>query len=82
MEETYIYEPIDLEECFDPVFKPPEDFLEECQKHHDENPSPFTTVVERKIGNTWYRIETICDGTERLIRKVKRLIFEDKGEIC
>ena len=52
MEETYIYEPIDLEECFDPVFEPPEDFLEECGKYRDENQSPFTTVVERKIGNT------------------------------
>lgn len=35
--------------------------------------SPET--LERKIGNTWYTIETVCDGTEPLAAKVKRLIF-------
>ena len=33
-------------------------------------------------GNTWYVIETECDGNEPLTDKVKRLIFSDKGVIC
>ena len=39
-------------------------------------------TIERKIGNTWYVIETECDGNEPLADKVKRLIFSDKGVIC
>lgn len=38
--------------------------------------------VERKIGNTWYTIETVCDGTEPLTAKVKRLIFSDREVAC
>ena len=39
-------------------------------------------TVERLIGNTWYTIETVCDGNELLTDKVKRLIFSDKGVAC
>ena len=38
--------------------------------------------IERKIGNTWYIVETECDGNEPLADKVKRLIFSDKGVTC
>ena len=44
--------------------------------------SSFRKTIERKIGNTWYVIETECDGNEPLADKVKRLIFSDKGGIC
>ena len=45
-------------------------------------PNPFTGTVERKIGNTWYLLETVCDGNEPLTHKVKRLIFSDKEALC
>lgn len=39
-------------------------------------------TVERKIGNTWYTVETVCDGNEPLTQKVKRLIFSDREVAC
>lgn len=78
--DTCIY--IDLESCFDPIFEPPLDFLEECRKRWEAAHSPFHSSIERKIGNTWYIIETECDGNELLTNKVKRLIFSEKGAIC
>ena len=44
--------------------------------------NPFAGTVERKIGNTWYLLETVCDGNEPLTHKVKRLIFLDKEALC
>ena len=73
---------IDLESCFDPIFEPPIDFLEECRKRWEAAQSSFCKTIECKIGNTWYVIETECDGNEPLTDKVKRLIFSDKGVIC
>lgn len=66
----------------EPTFEPPVDFVEEWRKRHEALTSPFRTTIERKIGNTWYVIETECDGNEPLANKVKRLIFSDKGVIC
>lgn len=71
---------IDIESCFDPIFEPPLDFLEECWKRWRR--SPFCTTIEKKIGNTWYVIETECAGEERLSDKVKRLILSDKEVLC
>ena len=73
---------IDICSCFDPIFEPPIDFLEECRKRWETAQSSFRKTIERKIGNTWYVIETECDGNEPLTDKVKRLIFSDKGVIC
>lgn len=73
---------IDIESCFDPIFEPPIDFLEECRKCWENRMNPFTGTVERKIGNTWYLLETVCDGNEPLTHKVKRLIFSDKEALC
>ena len=42
---------IDIESCFDPIFEPPLDFLEECRKRQEAAQSPFHTTIERKIGN-------------------------------
>ena len=69
---------IDLCSCYEPIIEFPAYLLEEWAKEK----SPFNTTIERKIGNTWYLIETVCDGTERLSDKVKRLIFSEKGAIC
>ena len=63
------------------VFDPPESFLQECEAYWNRR-SPFCKTVERKIGNTWYTIETVCDGTEPLTAKVKRLIFSDREVAC
>ena len=41
---------IDIEACFDPIFEPPLDFLEECRKRQEAAQSPFHTTIERKIG--------------------------------
>ena len=73
---------IDICSCFDPIFEPPIDFLEECRKRWENRMNPFTGTVERKIGNTWYLLETVCDGNEPLTHKVKQLIFSDKEALC
>ena len=72
---------IDIESCFDPIFEPPIDFLEQCEKYWSGRHS-FCETVERKIGNTWYTVETVCDGNELLTQKVKRLIFSDREVAC
>ena len=71
---------IDIFSCFDMVYEPPIGFIEECRKRWEQ--SPFRTTIEKKIGNTWYLIETECVGEEKLSDKVKRLIFSDKGVVC
>ena len=71
----------DHESYFDPIFDPPESFLQECEAYWNRR-SPFCKAVERKIGNTWYTVETVCDGTEPLTAKVKRLIFSDREVAC
>lgn len=38
---------------------------------------PSNETIERKIGNTTYIITTVCEGTESLLAKIKRLIFDD-----
>lgn len=77
----YQYEPIDLYACYDPIFIPPLDFQEACRSYWERH-DLFAGTVERRIGNTWYRIQTVCAGTEPLADKVKRLIFSDTGEIA
>ena len=71
---SYVYEPIDLCACYEPMVFPPAGLWDEPQ-------NPFCDIVERKIGNTWYIVKTECDGNETLAIKVKRLIFSEKGSI-
>lgn len=75
---TTAYEPIDLCACFDMLYFPPEEFLEECRLYW-LNHNPFHGTIERRVGNTRFTIETECAGTEKLSDKVKRLIFSDKN---
>lgn len=71
---SYVYEPIDLCACYEPMVFPPAGLWNEPQ-------NPFCDIVERKIGNTWYIVKTECDGNETLANKVKRLIFSENGSI-
>ena len=71
---SYVYEPIDLCACYEPMAFPPAGLCDEPQ-------NPFCDIVERKIGNTWYIVKTECDGNETLANKVKRLIFSENGSI-
>ena len=69
-----VYEPIDLCACYEPMIFPPDGFW-------DEPYNPFSCTVTRKIGNTWYVIETECGGNEPLPGMVRRLIFSEKGAV-
>lgn len=71
---SYVYEPIDLCACYEPMVFPPAGLWDEPQ-------NPFCDIVERKIGNTWYIVKTERDGNETLANKVKRLIFSENGSI-
>ena len=66
---------IDVESCFDLIFEPPIDFLEECRKRWENLMNPFTGTVERKIGNTWYLLETVCDGEEADSQCHRRYVY-------
>ena len=71
---NYVYEPIDLCACYEPMVFPPDNFGDEPQ-------NPFSCTVTRRTGNTWYVVETECGGNEPLPSVVKRLIFSEKGAI-
>ena len=58
------------------------DTTQTYRKRWENRMNPVTGTVERKIGNTWYLLETVCDGNEPLTHKVKRLIFSDKEVLC
>jgi hypothetical protein len=78
--EKYMYEPIDLCACYEPMEEPPAWQLAQWRRMW-ERQNPFSGTVKRKIGNTWYIVETECDGNEPLTNKVKRLIFSDKEAV-
>ena len=79
--EEYVYEPIDLCACYEPMVAPPAWQLAEWRRMW-ERQNPFSGTVTRRIGNTWYIVETECDGNEPLANKVRRLIFSDKEAVC
>jgi hypothetical protein len=62
------------------MFEAPADFVEEWYREHGLR-NPFSCKVTHKIGNTWYIVETECDGDEPLPHMVKRLIFSDKEAV-
>ena len=68
----YVYEPIDLCACYEPMVFPPDSFGDEPQ-------NPFSCKVTHKIGNTWYVVETECGGDEPLPNMIRRIIFSEKG---
>ena len=78
----YVYEPIDLCACFEPIFFPPETQVKEWERLRTAKNNLFRGTVERRIGNTWYLIETVCDGNETLVDLARRLIFSKEEALC
>ncbi|MBD5117581.1 MAG: hypothetical protein HDT37_00390 [Clostridiales bacterium] len=72
--------PIDIESCFDPIFEPPVDFIEEWRRKREQE-NPFSCTVTRQIGNTWYIIETEYIGDELLSSLMRPMIFSDKETV-
>ena len=77
----YNYDPYDLCECYEPIFEPPESFIEECREYLLNKLKIYRRTDEHKIGNTTYIVSCECDGKEKLENKVKRIIFDDREEI-
>ena len=78
----YVYEPIDLCACYEPIFFPPEAQVKEWERLRMARNNPFRGTVQRRIGNTWYLIETVCDGNEALADLARRLIFSKEEALC
>ncbi len=74
------YENIDLCECFDPIFTPPQSFIEQCREYLLNKMKTYSRTDEIKIGNTTYIVSCECVGKEKLENKVKRLIFDNNEE--
>ena len=70
------YEPIDLTAIYFPTIVPPPELTEAWERYRSAYAS-IRGITERKIGNTRYRILTDCDGSEKLLDKIRRLIFSD-----
>lgn len=70
------YEPIDLTRIYFPTIIPPPELVEAWEQYRAAYASIYG-ITEQKIGNTWYTILTDCDGNEKLIDKIKRLIFSE-----
>lgn len=77
---NFAYEPIDLCAIYEPMFEPPADFIAERHREHEPQ-NPFSCTVTRKIGNTWYSIETECAGSEPLHGLIRRMIFSGQEAI-
>ena len=77
---NYVYEPIDLCACYEPIFEPPADCIEEWLREYEPQ-NPFACTVTHKVGNTWYIVETECGGNEPLTNIMRRLIFSEKGAV-
>ena len=45
---------IDICSCFDPIFEPPIDFLEECRKRWEAAQSSFCKTIECKISRSFF----------------------------
>ncbi len=79
---NYVYEPIDLCAIYEPFLEPPAEQVEEWRRQQEAEPlNPFSCTVTRKIGNTWYIVETECDGDEPLPNMVRRPIFSSQEAI-
>ncbi len=82
MFENYVYEPIDLCALYEPLVEPPAEQVEEWRRQREAEPqNPFSGTVTRRIGNTWYIIETECNGSEPLSGMVRRLIFSGQEAV-
>jgi len=81
-DENYVYKPIDLCAIYEPFFEPSTEQAVEWRRLREAEPqNPFSCTVTHKIGNTWYIIETECEGNEPLPNMVRRLIFSEQEAI-
>ncbi len=77
-----VYDPIDLCALYEPFFEPPADQVEEWRRQREAEPqNPFSCTVTRRIGGTWYIVETECDGDEPLPNMVRRLFFSGQEAV-
>lgn len=77
----YNYDPYDLCELYEPIFEPPESFIEECEIYWSNISKIMRRVSQHKIGHTTYIVTTKFSGTEKILDKVKRMIFDDNEEV-
>lgn len=77
----YSYDPYDLCELYEPIFEPPESFIEECEIYWSNISKIMRRVSQQKIGHTTYIVTTKFSGTEKILDKVKRMIFDDNEEV-
>ena len=75
------YDPYDLCECYEPIFEPPESFIKECEIYWSNISKIMRKVSQHKIGHTTYIVTRKNSGTENILDKVKRLIFDDNEEV-
>ena len=77
----YSYDPYDLCELYEPIFEPPESFIEECEIYWSNISKIMRRVSQHKIGHTTYIVTIKFSGTEKILDKVKRMIFDDNEEV-
>ena len=74
-----------LNSYFDYIERVPDDALETYGKEEKEY-NPFSDTTHEKIANTSYIISVSCSGTEPILGKIKRLLFDaplpEKEEDC
>lgn len=70
--ENYVYEPIDLCACYEPMFEPPQEFIDEWQTAQKEPDGVPTFYVEDEYGTLYF-----YHGSTR-IRVAEH--FNDKGK--
>ena len=52
--EGYVYEPIDLCACYEPMFEPPQELIDEWKAAHDEPDGVPTFYVEDEYGTLYF----------------------------
>ena len=70
--ENYVYEPIDLCACYEPIFEVPQELIDEWKAAHDEPDEVPTFYVENEYGTLYF-----YHGNTRI--KVAEH-FNDKGK--
>ena len=52
--EGYVYEPVDLCACYEPMFEPPQELIDEWKAAHDEPDGVPTFYVEDEYGTLYF----------------------------
>ena len=67
------YDPIDYVHEDSSETEPPFLDMESIQREYN----PFSTSIQKKIGNTIYAVNISCQGKEPILDKMKRLLLSD-----